>query len=114
MATTAIRRFGVLSVGKVMGMVYALIGLLAGAIFALMSLVGMGIGSAVSQDAGGALPGALFGVGAIILLPIFYGILGFVGGIISSAIYNLVAGMTGGIEVELAPGPGGAPGYGPV
>ncbi|HKI06013.1 MAG TPA: hypothetical protein VKK31_28805 [Thermoanaerobaculia bacterium] len=117
MATTTIRRFGVLSVGKIMGMLYALIGLIAGAIFALLSLVGLGIGSALSQDTQGAFPAALFGVGAIIILPLFYGCIGFVGGIISSAIYNLVSGMTGGIEVELSAPvtsgvPIGAPSYG--
>lgn len=61
MATTTIRRFGVLSVGKQLGLTYALIGLIIG-------LIGAGI-------------------------------------------YNLVAGATGGIEVELTTA-AGAPGYG--
>jgi len=118
MTMTRIRRFSVLSVGKMMGMVYALIGLLAGAVLALLSLVGAGIGAAV-QDSGTPFLGALVGVGAIIILPIFYGIIGFLGGLLSSAIYNLVAGMTGGVEMELtgpAAGmpPVSAPGYGPA
>jgi hypothetical protein len=102
MAMTAIRRFGVFSVGKVMGMVYALIGLIAGAIFALISLFGAAVGASLAEDAGGALPGAIFGVGAIIFLPILYGLIGFIGGLIVAAIYNLVAGITGGVEVELS------------
>ena len=44
--------------------------------------------------------GALFGVGAIILLPIFYGFFGFVGTLIMAALFNVAAGMVGGIEVD--------------
>jgi hypothetical protein len=46
--------------------------------------------------------GALFGVGSILLLPLFYGALGFIGGAISAFVYNLVAGVVGGIELEVA------------
>jgi hypothetical protein len=117
MATTRIRRFGVLSVGKVMGLLYAVIGLLAGAIFALMSLFGAAFTSALQESGAPAFIGVLFGFGAIVILPIFYGIIGFLGGVISSAIYNLMAGATGGIEMELtspatAGVPIGAPSYG--
>jgi hypothetical protein len=40
-------------------------------------------------------------VGSIILFPLFYGILGFIGGLIMAGLYNLLAGFVGGIEVEL-------------
>jgi hypothetical protein len=43
----------------------------------------------------------LFGVGSIIFLPIFYGILGFIGGLITAWTYNLVARFAGGLEIEL-------------
>ena len=117
MATTRIRRFGVLSVGKVSGMLYALFGLLAGAILALLSLFGAGLTAALQESGAPAFMGVLFGFGAIIILPIFYGVIGFLGGMLSAAIYNLAAGATGGIEMELtAPAtagvPLGAPSYG--
>jgi hypothetical protein len=123
MAATTIRRVGVLSVGKVMGLTYALIGLVAGGIFALFSFFGAALGSAMAEstgEAGGAIFGALFGVGAIIILPIFYGILGFLAGVLGAVFYNLVAGAVGGVELELggAPGtalpPAPAPGYLPL
>jgi len=41
------------------------------------------------------------GAAAIIILPIMYGIFGFIGGAIGAWIYNLVAGWIGGIEIEL-------------
>ena len=44
-----------------------------------------------------------FGAGAVIALPNFYGIMGFVGGIIMAAIYNFVAGIVGGLELDLEP-----------
>ena len=45
--------------------------------------------------------GALFGVGAVIFMPLFYGALGFITGIITAALYNLVAGWIGGVELQL-------------
>jgi len=37
----------------------------------------------------------------LLIVPILYGVLGFIGGIISALIYNLVASWTGGIEVTM-------------
>lgn len=99
-----IRKIGVLSCGKVSGTLYALAGLLVGACFALISLLGAGAMMAAQNDTGsgglGGVFGAVFGVGAIILLPLLYGILGFVGGLITALLYNLVAGIVGGLEVD--------------
>jgi len=94
-----LKRVGPLSCGKIGGLLYGLMGLLFGAIFALFSLVGAGF--AGSDLGGGMLPGAIFGVGAVIMLPLFYGVMGFVGGVITAALYNFVAGLIGGLEVEL-------------
>ena len=43
-----------------------------------------------------------FGVGLMLGLPIFYGILGYITTYIGCLLYNWVAGFTGGIEVEVA------------
>jgi hypothetical protein len=117
MAATTIRRVGVLSVGKVMGLVYAFLGLIGGAMVALFSTLGGAFGAAMSEETGSAMFGAMFGVGAIIIFPLLYGCFGFIGGLIGGAVYNLVSGFVGGIELELsAPVPGtlpvGSPGYG--
>ena len=100
-----IKRIDPMSCAKVSGLLYALIGLLIGACFSLMM---MAFGSALShQDLGGGNPmagrlfGALFGVGAIVMLPIFYGVLGFVGGAITALIYNLISGMVGGLQLDI-------------
>lgn len=96
-----VRRIGVLSLAKIMGAIYAGFGLIAGAIFALFSIFGAAIGAAAAGSSE-PLVGVLFGVGAVIFMPLFYGLMGFVGGIFSAALYNLVAGSLGGLELELA------------
>lgn len=101
-----IRKIGVVSCGKVSGTLYALIGLILGACFAIISLLGAGAAMAARDETGagalGGMFGAAFGVGAIILFPVLYGLLGFIGGLITALLYNLVAGIVGGIEVDLS------------
>jgi hypothetical protein len=95
-----LRKIGVSSAAKVMGVLYAIIGLIAGVIIGCISLVSAGFISSQNPD----MPpwfGSLFGVGAIVIFPIMYGIMGLVFGAVVAAIYNGVAGMVGGIEVEL-------------
>ena len=92
-----INRIGPLSCARIAGALYAVIGLIAGAFLSLFSLAGAFGG--LSSDS--ALPAALFGVGSIIILPIFYGCLGFVTAAISAWLYNLIAGAMGGVEVDV-------------
>ncbi len=94
-----ITRVGPLSAAKVAGLLYVVIGLIAGALVSLFSMAGAAIGAG-SGNGDGAMFGALLGVGAIILLPIFYGFFGFVGTLIMAALFNVAAGMVGGIEVD--------------
>ncbi len=96
-----IRRVTPLSVAKVAGAIYMLLGLIFGALFSLAALAGSM--ASLGQDGGGgtAAFGALFGVGAIILFPILYGALGFVMSLIMAALYNFIAGMVGGIEIDV-------------
>jgi hypothetical protein len=99
-----IRRFGVWSVAKLYGALMGAMGLLFGAFIALASMIGGASGAFGADTAANAGPMAMmFGVGAIIFLPIFYGVLGVVMGAISAALYNLIAGLIGGIEVETEP-----------
>ncbi|HSR67277.1 MAG TPA: hypothetical protein VLU25_04995 [Acidobacteriota bacterium] len=94
-----IRRFGIFSVAKIFGAVYGTMGLIFGCMLALASLAG-GL-SAMSDVPEGGIIGAVLGVGAIIILPLFYGIIGMIGGAISAALYNLFASMVGGVQVDL-------------
>ena len=94
-----VRRVGVWSVARIYGTMMASFGFLAGLCLALFSVVGAGLLSQ-ANDAPSWL-GPIFGVGAIVLLPIFYGVMGLVIGALSGALYNLFAGMVGGVELDI-------------
>lgn len=97
-----IRRVGVLSLAKLMGVLYAGIGLVFGILFALFSLLGGGamMASGAEGGAGGAGMMMGMGIGAAIIFPIFYGLFGFIGGLITGWLFNLAAGFVGGLEIE--------------
>ena len=97
-----IRRVGPGSVAKIMGTMYAFWGFIFGAIVALIAMAGAGIGAAAADEPG--MPmwlGPMFGVGAIILMPIVYGILGAIFGALTAVIYNVIAGMVGGLRLDV-------------
>lgn len=104
-----VRRVGPLSLAKVAGVVYATLGFVVGCLFALFSL----LGGFASDQPGGPFFGMLFGAGAVIFMPIMYGVLGFLASLLMAAIYNVVAGWVGGVRISLEPGaPGASPGTG--
>ena len=94
-----VKKVGVLSMGKISGLVYAGIGLIAGVVISMVSVLG-GFAALAQDEAAGVL-GMVFGVGSIIILPLFYGVMGFIGGLITGLIYNVAAGLVGGLELEL-------------
>lgn len=97
-----IRRLGVLSLGKIMGALYALFGLIIGGLFSLFAMLGMAAGMAGANGSGeDAVFSLLFGAGAVIILPIFYGVLGFLGGLLTALLFNLVARIAGGLIMEV-------------
>ena len=93
-----VRRVGPLSLAKLMGALYVIVGLFFGAIVSLISVVG---GALIPSDEATGMTGALFGVAAIMVLPICYGLLGFLTSLIGAALYNAVASVVGGVEIEM-------------
>jgi hypothetical protein len=89
-----------MSFAKMQGALGALMGLLIGLCFAAIGSLGSAIASQSSSANNLGFVGMMFGVGAIITLPILYGVGGFVFGLIGAALYNWVAGMVGGVEIE--------------
>lgn len=100
MAVQTISHIVPLSLAKAMGVLYAFIGLFIGGLLTLFSVMGAALGGAMKQEGGGF--GMLFGLGAIIIAPILYGVLGFIGGLIMAFLYNLVAKVVGGVELDLS------------
>ncbi|MFC1985889.1 hypothetical protein ACFLUK_03100 [Chloroflexota bacterium] len=101
MEMLTVKRFGVLSVGVISGILSAVMGL----IIALFMVPFMAIMSAIAPmtDADFGPMGWMFSGFFIIIAPIFYGVWGFIWGIISAALYNVFARWVGGIKVEFEP-----------
>jgi hypothetical protein len=96
-----LKRIGVLSVGVFAGAAGALMGLFAGGLVFLVSLAG----NAAAIGNQGPAPNLGFGLGGVVFLffaPVFYGVMGFIGGMLNAVIYNVIAGMTGGIEMQFS------------
>jgi hypothetical protein len=98
-----VRRIGPGSAFKVGLVTYAFLGLIIGVIMALVSMMAGSLGSL----AGGGAPGVRalgfgFGLSAIIIFPICYAIIGGIAGALGAAVYNLVAGWVGGLEVDIS------------
>src|ERR1700736_1394021 len=88
------KRVGVLSMAKMQAGVCALIALVFIPFFLLAGVLGMAL---PGQSSAAGLVGAIF---MCIVMPILYGIFGFIFGAIWAFVYNLVAARMGGIEVE--------------
>ena len=104
-----INRVRPLSVGKIAAFLYGIIGLFIGAViavFALFSGVVAGTaGAGTDAEAPAAAFGALFGVAgvaAIVIAPLAYACMGFLGAIVMALIYNVVSRIVGGIEVDVS------------
>jgi len=93
-----IRRIDPFQAGKVCGTLYAFLGLIFGLLFA--ALGGMMTSSLGDGTTGIPFVGG-FGMAAIIILPLLYGIIGFIMTIIMAALYNLVAGWVGGLKFDV-------------
>jgi len=93
--TVTIKRLDVMSCGVMLGVLCAVLGLFFGGVISLMAL-----GGAVAGG-GDMMAGLIGGVGAVVILPLMYGVMGFVGGIINAVLYNLCASLVGGIKFDL-------------
>lgn len=96
-----IRSVGVFSVAKILGVVYASMGLIFVPFFLLMGLIGAFAGPRDNPSA--AMIGSAGLAVVALLLPVFYGIFGFIVGAIGALLYNLFAKWIGGIELNLEP-----------
>lgn len=94
-----VTKVDVLSVAYISALTGVFSGLLMGAVVTAGSLF-LG-GMLESLDGDGLAGGMLVSAAAVIVLPILYGIAGFIGGLISAVLYNLAAKVSGGIKLNL-------------
>ena len=96
-AEMVIKRIGPVSCAKITGTLYAILGLVFGGIVSLVAFAG----GFTSNTSGAAGVGAIVGVGAVVVFPILYGGIGFVATLIGASLYNVLAGVVGGIELDV-------------
>jgi hypothetical protein len=92
-----ITRVAPFSAARIVGVINAVFGLIVGGMFSLIGFAG----AFANTNEGAGVFGALFGAAAIVLLPIFYGVVGFVSALVGSLIFNAAAGLVGGVEIEV-------------
>jgi hypothetical protein len=98
-----IKRVAPLSCAKIAAALYAVLGLFIGVIFSFFSLAGGFASAAFAADPSGrtGFPFAGLGALAIVIFPILYATIGFVSALVGSWLYNLAAGVVGGIKIDL-------------
>ena len=90
-----LRSVGVLSSAKIFAVVQAAIGVLIGFLFLLIGVIGAAL-APERQKLG------MIGIVVIaVLMPVFYGVLGFVLGAVWAFVYNLAAQTIGGLVLDL-------------
>lgn len=104
MSKLRINKLGIFSFAKMQGVMGFVIGLIIGVIYGVIiigySLLGASlVGNDAKLAVGGG--GVVIGIVAMIGIPITYGILGFIGGAIGAVVYNIFAGLVGGVEIEV-------------
>ena len=93
-----LKSVGPLSVGKIFAILQGVAGLIGGIFFAIIGLLGLAAGTG---DGPNGIMALLFGGAAIIILPVLDALIGFIAGVIGALIYNVLAGLVGGIEMVL-------------
>lgn len=96
-----LKRIAPLQAGKMLAALYGLLSL----IFVPFMLVFMALGSFAARSQGGANAPTVplmfgMGLGFMIMLPLMYTAIGFLGGVVGAFVYNLLSKWIGGFEVE--------------
>ncbi|HEY7205840.1 MAG TPA: hypothetical protein VIA61_16145 [Methylomirabilota bacterium] len=89
-----VNRVGPLSCAKIVGLLYVILGLVMGA---LVSLFAATMGGVPGRDPGNPV----FGIAAVVFFPVLYGVGGFVTTLVAAWLYNGLASLVGGIEIDL-------------
>ncbi|MGY4884413.1 MAG: DUF3566 domain-containing protein [Nanobdellota archaeon] len=90
-----LKKVGILSMAKIQAILMLIIGLFLGIIYAILA-------TTVDASQYSASPIVILGWWSILVIPVIYGVLGFIIGVIGAWLYNIVAKKVGGIEVELS------------
>lgn len=101
MSKREIKKVDPFSLAKVLGVLYALLGVIIGLMFAGIGSILSNSPLAETDETAQTIMRTFFGIGGIIFFPILYGIIGLVAGVITAALYNVVARWVGGVMIEV-------------
>jgi len=95
-----IRKIGILSLAKIFGLIMAVIGLVLGifvgfAMFFIASFLG-------TENNFSPYFGTSLGISGFLIMPLVFGLLGFLFGTLTAFIYNVLASWIGGVKIELS------------
>lgn len=98
-----IRKIGILSVAKIYAVMMLVLSLLISVPYGLMIMLfgAVMVGSGANQGlmaGGGAI---VMGLLVMIGIPVFYALIGFIAGALGALVYNIFAGIVGGVEIEV-------------
>jgi hypothetical protein len=96
-----IARFEPLSVMKIAGICYGMLGLLLGVVFSLVFTLSTLLGVPGADPKMPRFIGFLFGGFAVVIFPILYGAIGALMAGLGAVVYNVTAKWIGGIRVEV-------------
>lgn len=83
-----------ISVAKIAGMLHLILGFVMGLVYAG---IGMTMSDVLMESS--SMMSFMFGIGGVLVMPLVYGIMGFIIGILCALFYNWLAGRIGGIEM---------------
>ncbi len=92
-----IKRFGVFSIAKLSGILFAVMGLVCGILISAVTLLSVDLSDAGSPQPPFSL--GVIGAGAFIFLPILGSVFGFLGGAFIAWAYKIISHYTGGVEI---------------
>jgi hypothetical protein len=96
-----LKSVGVMSIARIMGLIYGGMGLLFAPFFLLFAILGSVAGQNKNPMAG------VLGIVFAIAMPFLYGLTGFVMGALGGLLYNWLSKWVGGVELELELHPAG-------
>jgi hypothetical protein len=100
-----IRRFDVLSVMKLAGVIYGVIGLILGFFFAIAAVFGLFASQGQAGQPFSGPTGVVVAIVFAVIFPVAYGIMGALAAGLMSAIYNITSKRFGGIRVDVDDAP---------
>jgi hypothetical protein len=96
-----LKSVGVMSIARIMGLIYGCMGLLFVPFFLLLAILGSVAGQNKNPMAG------VLGIVFAFAMPFLYGLTGFVTGALGGLLYNWLSNWVGGIELKLELQPAG-------